>query len=65
MKAKEVRELAAGELTAKLEELYQESFNLRLQRATRQLSNTARFGQVRKDVARIKTRLRELELGEA
>jgi large subunit ribosomal protein L29 len=41
---------------------YQELFNLRFQRSTGKLTNSARFGQVKKDIARIKTILRQREL---
>ena len=49
-------------MTAKLDEAYQELFNLRFQKATGKLTNTARQSVVRKDIARIKTILREREL---
>ncbi len=62
MKAKEMRAISAEELAQKVDELYQELFNLRFQMATKQLSNTSRVRQVRKDIARAKTLLRELEL---
>lgn len=63
MKASELREMTRDELRQKLDELYQEQFNLRFQVATRQLENTSRFRQVRRDIARVKTLMRELELG--
>jgi large subunit ribosomal protein L29 len=50
------------ELAARLSETRRELFNLRFQLATGQLDNTARLGQVRKDVARIMTLLRQREL---
>lgn len=62
MKAHELRALNVGELAAKLDDAYQELFNLRFQKASGQLANTARNGQVRKEIARIKTILREQEL---
>ena len=62
MKAKELRELSDRELRAKLEELKAEQFNLRFQRAVGQLGNPMRIRQVRKDIARILTVLREREL---
>lgn len=65
MKASELRSMANAELATKLDESYQELFNLRFQRASGQLTNTARTGQVRKEIARIKTILRERELVEA
>ena len=65
MKASELRGMASAELATKLDESYQELFNLRFQRATGKLTNTARVSQVRKDIARIKTILRERELAHA
>jgi large subunit ribosomal protein L29 len=62
MKAQEMRELGAEELTHRLDELYQEMFNLRFQLATRQLNDTSRIKQVRKDISRVKTLIREREL---
>lgn len=62
MKAHELRPLTANELYTRLDEGYQELFNLRFQKATGQLTNTARKGQVRREIARIKTILREREL---
>lgn len=63
MKAKEVRQLSSKELNDKLLELKAELFNLRFQKATGQLDNPLRIKAVRKDIARIKTILRERELG--
>jgi len=62
MKAHELRVLGLGELASKLDDGYQELFNLRFQKASGQLTNTARNRQVRKEIARIKTILREQEL---
>jgi len=62
MKTHELRALTREELSRKLDELSQELFNLRFQVATKQLSNTSRMRQVRRDIARAKTILRELEL---
>lgn len=64
MKMKELRSLTDAELANKLDDAHQELFNLRFQKVTGQLSNTARSGQVRKEIARIKTILRERELAE-
>lgn len=61
MKAKEIRDLSVEELKEKERELGQELFNLRFQKATGQLGNTATIGQTKKDLARVKTVLRELE----
>ena len=63
MKAKEVRELSTEQLNQKLGELKKDLFNLRLQHAINQLDNTMRIKAVRKDIARVKTVLREMELG--
>ncbi len=62
MKAFELRELDAAELAEKLDEAKEELFNLRFQMATNQLDNTARLGQVRREVARISTIIREQEI---
>ncbi len=59
MKAKELRELSRKELLDKERELKEELFNLRFQKATAQLANTAMLGKTRKDLARVKTVLRE------
>ena len=55
MKASDVRTMTQDELTDELAKLKKEQFNLRFQRATGQLENTARVRQVRRDIARIKT----------
>lgn len=62
MKAADLRELTAAELGEKLGEAKEELFNLRFQLATNQLDNVARLGQLRRDVARIETVIREQEL---
>lgn len=62
MKAKEVRELNSTELEQKLSTLKEELFNLRFQLATGQLDNPARIKNVRRDIARVKTVIREKEL---
>jgi len=62
MNAAELRELDADELTTKLAEAKAELFNLRFQLATNQLDNTARLREVRKEVARIATIIREQEI---
>ncbi|GAB4261723.1 50S ribosomal protein L29 [Deferrisoma sp.] len=59
MNAKELRELTDAELEAREQELRQELFNLRFQHALRQLENTARIRQVKREIARILTVLRE------
>jgi large subunit ribosomal protein L29 len=63
MKAKELRELSAEELEEKSVELRQELFNLRFQKATGQLGNTAAIPKAKKDLARVKTILREMPAG--
>jgi large subunit ribosomal protein L29 len=55
MKAEELRGKTPDELKTRLLELKKEAFNLRFQRASGQLENTARVRQVRRDIARIKT----------
>ncbi len=62
MKAKELRMLSDEELRRKEKELREELFNLRFQHAIGQLTNTARISQVKREIARIKTILREREL---
>lgn len=59
MKASDVRELNNEELVAKLAGLKKELFNLRLSHATGQLANPLALNNVKKDIARIKTVLRE------
>ena len=56
MKAAQVRGMTLDQLTDELVKLKKERFNLRFQRATGQLENTARVRQVRRDIARIQTR---------
>ena len=58
-KASDLRPRTADELTDELDTLGKEIFNLRFQRASGQLENTARVRQVRRDIARIKTILAE------
>ena len=55
MKAADLRDLTGEELEAKLKEVSEELFNLNFQHSRQQLDNTARLGQARKDLARIKT----------
>ena len=65
MKAKELRKLTNEELTAREKELKEELFNLRFQSATGQLKNPQRIGECKKDIARIKTVERAIELESA
>ena len=61
MKANEVRKMSASELESKLVDLKKDLFNLRLQHATNQLDNPMQIAAVKKDIARIKTIIREKE----
>ncbi|MCF6461678.1 50S ribosomal protein L29 [Clostridium sp. Cult3] len=63
MKVNEIRQLTDVELDTKLLDLKNELFNLRFQLATGQLDNPMRIKAVRKDIARVKTIIRERELG--
>ena len=60
MAEKKVSELSASELKSELLELRKEQFNLRMQRSTGQLANPYRFKAVRRQIARIKTRMVDL-----
>ena len=62
MKASEIREMTADELNSKLADLKAELFNLRFQLAINQLDNPMRISAVKKDIARVKTVIRENEL---
>ncbi len=62
MKAKELRNLTKEELVEKEKELDQELFNLKFQKAAGQLSNTAMILKTKRDLARVKTVLRELDI---
>ena len=62
MKASEIREMTAEELHQKLTDLKAELFNLRFQLAINQLDNPMRISAVKKDIARVKTVIRENEL---
>jgi large subunit ribosomal protein L29 len=62
VKAQELKEMSEAELRQKEKDLTAELFNLRFQHATGQLENTQRLPQVRKDVARVKTVLRQKTL---
>ena len=65
MNSKEIRGLSAAEMNDKLIDLKKELFGLRFQHAINQLDNTARLKAVKKDIARVKTELRTLELHSA
>lgn len=62
MKVNEVREMNVQELEVKLGELKAELFNLRFQNATNQLENPIKIADVKKNIAKVKTVLREREL---
>ncbi|MBW1704643.1 MAG: 50S ribosomal protein L29 [Deltaproteobacteria bacterium] len=61
MNAKQLRDLAKEELMEKEKEKAQELFNLRFQKATGQLGNTAMIPKIKRDLARVKTVLKELK----
>ena len=62
MKASEIRKLSPKELDAKLLELKDELFKLRFQQAINQLENPMRISAVKRDIARVKTVIRDIEL---
>ncbi|MBO5713598.1 MAG: 50S ribosomal protein L29 [Clostridia bacterium] len=62
MKAKEIKEMTNDELVAKLSALKEELFNLRFRHATGQLENPNVLKNVKKDIARVKTIIREREI---
>jgi large subunit ribosomal protein L29 len=62
MKTAELTKLTYDELREKLDESKEELFNLRFQLATNQLDNTSRLGQVKKDIARIRTVMAQQEI---
>jgi large subunit ribosomal protein L29 len=65
VKAREFKELSEAELRQKEKEVTEEYFNLKFQHATGQLENTERLPQVRKNLARVKTLLRQKTLDQA
>ena len=60
-----IASLSTTELESELLELRKEQFNLRMQRGTGQLANPSRFKSVRRDIARIKTRMTEIDRSSA
>ena len=62
MKMSELKDFTPAELTAKSRDLRQELFNLRLQKASAQLEKPARLRLLRRDIARIETRISQLRL---
>lgn len=63
MKAKDIRGMDTATRSKELEGLLQEQFNLRMQKTTGQLANTANFRRVRRDIARIRTMMNEPAAG--
>ncbi len=63
MKASEIQKLSQEELVTKVDDLKDELFKLRFQLATNQLENPMRIREVRRDIARVKTVIREREIG--
>ena len=59
MKSEQVRQKTDDELTEQLQDLQKEAFNLRFQKASGQLENTARVREIRRDVAKVKTIIKE------
>ena len=59
MKPAEMRDLSLNEMQAKAQDLRSEAFNIRIKRSTGQLENTARLKQLRRDIARVETIMRE------
>ena len=65
MKASDVRKMSAAELETKLGELKKDLFQLRLQHATNQLENPVKIAEVKRDIARVKTIIREQQTAAA
>jgi large subunit ribosomal protein L29 len=64
MKAEDIRDLENTEIQARLKELKEEQFKLRFQGSMMELENSGLVGQIRRDIARLKTVLRERELAQ-
>lgn len=62
MKATDIRQMTGDELSVKLGELKKDLFNLRLQHAINQLDNPLKIAEVKKDIARVKTFIREKQI---
>ena len=62
MEMRKMREMTEAELTTEVKKLKQELFNLRFQHVTGQLENPIKMRDIKKDIARVKTVLREKEL---
>ena len=65
MRAVEIRGMSPAELNTRLEDLKKELFNLRFQHATNQLNNPGKIADVKKDIARVKTIIREKQTASA
>jgi len=65
MKIQQFRDMSMSEMERKLQDLKKDLFNLRLQHATNQLDNPMRINQVKKDIAKVLTAMREAEMKEA
>lgn len=65
MKAVEIRSMTPAELETKLDDLKKELFHLRFQHATNQLTNPGKIADVKKDIARVKTIIREKQTASA
>ena len=63
MKASELRQMSVEEIRSRIEDLHEESFNLRFQHVSSQLTSPIRLRQVRRDIAKAHTLLKEHELG--
>ena len=65
MADKSVKEMGKAELETELLELRKEQFNLRMQNSTGQMTNSSRFKTIRREIARIKTRMNDINRAEA
>ena len=65
MKAEQVREMSVDDLKSKVKELSEQMFRLRLQQSVGQLDNPMRIRQTRKDIARVRTALRQKQQSQA
>ena len=65
MADKSVKEMGKAELETELLELRKEQFNLRMQNSTGQMTNSSRFKMIRREIARIKTRMNDINRAEA
>ena len=65
MADKSVKEMGKAELATELVELRKEQFNLRMQNSTGQMTNSSRFKVIRREIARIKTKMNDINRAEA